>query len=134
MPNRSITPESPLKELDPDSRYSSLEKKKNKIEITHSKVTSYVSPRAQKDMNKFKFSVKSEPKKSKPSNKNSEEFEIKEIKDLFLEFIEKINKTNPKLINFSLILNHFNIEQLHFEKNLFYQKYIFSNGFFIKLK
>ena len=130
MPNRSITPESPLKELVSDSRYSSLEKKKIKTEITHSKVTSYVSPRAQKDMNRFKFSVKAEPKKPKLSNINAEELEIKEIKDLYLEFLEKINKTNPKLINFSVILNHFNSEQLHFDKNLFYQKYMFSNGFF----
>ena len=128
MPNRSITPESPLKELENESRYSSLEKKKKKDEITHSKVTSYVSPRAQKDLNRFKFPVKTtESKNPKQINKNIEETEPK---DLYKDFLEKLNKINPKLINFSLVLSYFTLDQLHYDKNVFYQKYVQFEGCF----
>lgn len=118
--------------MDPESRYSSLEKKKNKNEITHSKVTSYVSPRAQtqKDNNAFKFPIKNEMKKKAKIYKNNEKVidEIHDNRDLFKEFSEKLNKNIGKQTNFTTLLNHFNIDQLHYNRNIFYQKYMVSNG------
>lgn len=143
VPNRSKTPESPVKEQDPESRYSSLERKKKREEITHLKVTSYVSPRAEKGSNKFKFPAKNEKtekneknefkkpnttKLAKTMDTNNEENEIQ--KDLYKDFIEKLNKMTSKSTNFPMVLSHFTLAHLNYDKNIFYQKYITTQGKF----
>lgn len=112
-----------------ESRYSSSERKKPKMEVTHSKVTSYVSPRAQKNQAGFKFSGKNEGKSdgkkgTKPVNVKFEEGS--ETRDLYKEFLEKIN--GGKVVSFEVILGHFTMEQLHYDRNVFYQKYVLSAG------
>lgn len=97
------------------------------MEVTHSKVTSYVSPRAQKNANSFKFPVKNEAKKTKSTIKSDE---MIENRDMYKEFLEKLNKINNlKSINFTLVLSHFTVDELHYDRNIFYQKYTLSAGF-----
>lgn len=101
-------------------------------------MTSYVSPRAQKDANKFKFPIKNEIKKpltaktTKPNEKINEENDV--VKDIYKEFSEKLSKIAVKAINFSVVLSHFSVENLHFDKNIYYQKYLISQGNIRNLK
>ena len=77
-------------------------------------------------MNTFKFPIKNEQKKAKMTGKNQDEAENR---DIYKEFFEKLNKINNlKTVNFGFVLNNFAIDQLHYDKNVFYQKYADSAG------
>ena len=70
--------------------------------------------------------MKNEQKKAKGTGKNQEEAENR---DIYKEFLEKLNKVgNLKTVNFGFVLSHFAIDQLHYDKNVFYQKYADSAG------